>query len=108
MPRIIYNKLVRDRIPEIIQDAGKKYKVSVMDSNEYEKALLSKLLEEVEELIEAKQDERIKEIADVLEVLYSLIDYWKIDGNSVNNKKEQRAIDRGRFQKRIKLLYVEE
>ena len=47
--RIEYNKLIRDRIPEIIKEAGKTYSVVVMDDDEYKRSLLEKLLEEAKE-----------------------------------------------------------
>ena len=64
-----YNKLVRDRIPEIIAAQGEKPIFRVMDDLEYTIGLEKKLEEEFAEYLESKE---IEELADVFEVLYAL------------------------------------
>lgn len=73
-----YNKLVRDRIPEIIAAQGEKPIFRVMDDLEYTVGLEKKLEEEVAEYLESKE---IEELADVLEVLYALCE---AQGHSVD------------------------
>lgn len=108
MAKIVYNKLVRDRIPEIIKNSGKTSHIEIMNEKEYEKALLEKLQEEAYELFNASPGDRVKEIADVQEVLLAILNHWEIDLKTVSIKREKRAVERGSFNKRIKLLWVEE
>ena len=66
----IYNKLVRDKIPDIIEADNRISVTRILDDEEYEKELVNKLLEEAKEVENAKNDEEVvKELADVLEVL---------------------------------------
>lgn len=69
-------KLVRDKIPEIIEDSGKEPIIRVLDDTEYKEELLKKLYEEYNEVIEAKtKEETLEECSDVLEVLIALLEY---------------------------------
>jgi predicted house-cleaning noncanonical NTP pyrophosphatase (MazG superfamily) len=65
-------KLVRDRIPEIIQSEGRRAVTRVLDEAGYRQALLAKLIEEAQEASHATGDELPDELADVLEVLRAL------------------------------------
>lgn len=68
MKTITYNKLVRDRIPEIIEDSGKTCEVEVIDDKTYLEMLDEKLTEELNEYCESHN---IEELADLLEVVYA-------------------------------------
>ena len=71
-----YNKLVRDKIPEIIKDNGEEPIIRVLDDIEYKEELLKKLYEEYTEVIESKtKQETLEECSDVLEVLIALLEY---------------------------------
>lgn len=78
----VYNKLVRDNIPEIIEKDGKKSVIEIMDENEFLEELNKKLIEETEEYIE---DENIEEIADILEVIHGIL---KAKGTSLKKLKK--------------------
>jgi predicted house-cleaning noncanonical NTP pyrophosphatase (MazG superfamily) len=65
-----YNKLVRDKIPQIIEQSGDTYKIHRVEGNEFRLYLRKKLEEEVSEYLE---DENIEELADVLEVIHGLV-----------------------------------
>lgn len=68
-----YNKLVRDRIPEIILNSGKTCHTRILDTEEYLHELHTKLKEETKEYYEAKDDSSaIEELADLLEVIRAL------------------------------------
>ena len=71
--RKIYNKLVRDRIPEIIAADGRQFATEIMNEDEYRRALLAKLVEEAQEVASAEVDEIAKEIADLCEVIDALV-----------------------------------
>ena len=67
---IEYDKLIRDKIPEIIEQSGKKCIIEVMDNDTYIEYLDQKLNEE---LAEYQQDKSIEELADLLEVMYAVV-----------------------------------
>ena len=67
-----YNKLVRDKIPEIIKNNGENPIVRVLDDNEYKVELEKKLFEEYNEVIESNYSDRVEELADMLEVIDAL------------------------------------
>lgn len=106
----IYNKLVRDKIPEIIKADGGEPKVRFLNDQEFIAALLEKLKEEAEELTKAQADkqELIKEIGDVYEVIEAIMDYYKIERGEVIKLKNDRKIKRGGFKEKIFLESVNE
>lgn len=64
----VYNKLVRDRIPEIIKASGAECKTIILSDEEYLKMIDAKL---DEELCEYHKDQTIEELADLIEVIYA-------------------------------------
>ena len=97
-----YNKLVRDKIPEIIEQKGGKCTYRIADEKEYWEKLKWKLQEEIDEFLEAKNEE---ELADVHEVVDAILDFVA-DIHGLSNKKvealqKKKAEERGRFEKRI-------
>lgn len=103
-----YNKLVRDRIPEIIQASGKRCAVETMTATEYHQALLEKLVEEAQEACQAPPDELVTELADLHEVLAALMAAWQIDPEQVQQVQRQRRAERGGFDQRLRLLWTED
>ena len=93
-----FNKLVRDKIPELIKSKGLIPVVHIAKNKEYWLRLKEKLAEEVKEFI---ADENIKELADILEVLDAIVDYKKFKKNSILSVKNGKAKARGKFKKRI-------
>ncbi len=100
---IIYNKLVRDKIPEIIKNDGKECIIHKASDEEYRACLLDKVVEELEEFKERPSTE---ELADILEVIDSLIDYFDFDINEIKNIQERKRSKRGGFRDRIILEKV--
>ncbi|HLC91546.1 MAG TPA: nucleoside triphosphate pyrophosphohydrolase, partial [Candidatus Saccharimonadales bacterium] len=92
-----YNKLVRDKIPEILEARGKQVDVSVLDDKAYLKQLVEKLYEEVEEFDE---DHSVEEIADVIEVLAALAATLGISQKEIAEARIKKAAERGTFKKR--------
>lgn len=101
----IYNKLIRDRIPEIIENDYKTCATRILNDEEYLKCLKSKLLEECHEVMNAEGEDIKKEIADVLEVLENTL---HIDHQEVLSIREKKARSNGAFDKKIYLEYVED
>lgn len=101
----IYNKLIRDCIPEIIENDHKTCATRILNDEEYLKCLKSKLLEECHEVMNAEGEDIKKEIADVLEALENTL---HIDHQEVLSIKEKKAHSNGAFDKKIYLEYVED
>ncbi|GAA0228446.1 hypothetical protein ACFFQF_12530 [Haladaptatus pallidirubidus] len=99
-----YDKLVRDRIPEIIEENGETPKTNVTDGDEYERRLAEKLDEEVAEFHESGDPE---ELADVLEVVYALADRADVSPDELERLRVEKADDRGGFSAGIVLERVE-
>ena len=99
-----YDKLVRDKIPEIIGRTGKKATFRTLDEAEYKEYLEKKLDEEVAEFHESKS---IEELADIYEVMDALCavhsSYTRVRVEQMN-----KYVERGSFKKRICLIEVEE
>lgn len=87
------NKLVRDRIPEIIQASGKRCSIEPMSEPEYRQALLEKLVEEAQEARQASPEELVTELADLHKVLAALLTAWQIAPEHV--QQVQRRAERG-------------
>lgn len=104
----IHNKLVRDRIPEIIENDHKTCLTRILNDDEYLVCLKSKLLEECHEVMNAEGEDIKKEIADVLEVLEALENTLHIDHKEVLSIKEKKARSNGAFKNKIYLEYVED
>ncbi|MGM0502831.1 MAG: phosphoribosyl-ATP pyrophosphohydrolase [Bacillota bacterium] len=98
-----YDKLIRDKIPEIIKADGKECEVEVMDEKEYKNYLQDKLVEEVEEYIES---EEIEELADILEVMRAIAELEDVDFDEIDRIREAKKDERGGFEERLKLLQV--
>ena len=103
-----YNKLVRDRIPCIIQENGKQFAVEIMPEAEFRQALLEKLVEEAQEVPQAKLGGLINELADLQEVISAVLAAWGISPQAVQQVQDQRHAERGGFEQRFKLLWTED
>lgn len=100
-----YNKLVRDRIPEIIESSGSTCVTEVLSDDEYIKMIDEKL---DEELAEYHKDENIEELADLLEVIRAAAVARGYSVDELERVRAEKAEKRGGFDKRIKLLKVSE
>jgi predicted house-cleaning noncanonical NTP pyrophosphatase (MazG superfamily) len=105
--RKTHNKLVRDRIPEIIAAERRAYAIEIMGDVEYRQALLAKLVEEAQEAAEAEPGELAKELADLYEVIEALMIAFGLDKDAILAVQQKRHDERGGFEKRIILLWTE-
>lgn len=95
-------KLVRDLIPQIVRDSGMIPITRIISEEEYLEKLFDKLAEETEELKKSENiDQRIEELADVLEVLDAIRMYFEIHLRLVEEKKLKKCVERGGFNLRI-------
>lgn len=99
----VYNKLVRDKIPEIIEKSGKRCIIETMDKKTYLESLDNKLHEE---LAEYQQDKSIEELADLLEVIYAVASARGYSIEELERIRAEKAEKRGGFKDRIWLKEV--
>ena len=100
---IKYDKLVRDRIPEIIESSGKSCVIEVLSDEEYLKMLDAKL---DEELTEYHKDQNLEELADLLEVIYAATIARGYTLKELEQVRSQKAEKRGAFEKKLFLKEV--
>ncbi|MFM2331151.1 MAG: hypothetical protein RLZZ26_658 [Candidatus Parcubacteria bacterium] len=91
-----YNKLVRDRIPEILDGKGVSYEKRVATFEEYKTELIKKLAEEVAEFGEAGAPEELADVLEVVSALKELPEY-----KNVEQLRQQKLAERGGFRGRI-------
>jgi len=103
-----YNKLIRDRIPEIIKEAGWKPAVRILKKNEFLNAIKKKVFEEAEELIQARDKKGIiDEIVDIQELLDVLTLEIGLSKPKVKKLQTAKRKKRGGFKKRLFLIKEE-
>ena len=100
----VYNKLVRDKIPEIIEADGRKCKTEILSEEAYLKMVDAKL---DEELAEYHKDQNIEELADLLEVIYAAAQARGYSVEELERVRVAKVEKRVAFQKRILLKETE-
>ena len=103
MAKKLYHKLVRDRIPEIIEQSGKTCVVSTLSDEEYLRMIDEKLNEE---LSEYHADGSIEELADLMEVIYAAAKARGYTIEQLETVRVDKAQRRGAFDKKILLKEV--
>jgi len=105
----IYNKLVRDRIPEIIISGGSVPNVKKLNKKDYQLELKKKFIEESKELVKSnKKTEVLNELSDIYELLISTAKQYKTELTNIRKVALKKRKNRGGFEKRLFLNYVEE
>lgn len=105
MAETIYNKLVRDKIPELIRGEGKEPITRTLEGEDFLVALDQKLREEVEEYIE---NPSVEELADIMEVLEAIVAMRRIPQPELRRAKNAKALKRGTFHEKVFLEKVVE
>lgn len=104
--KYIYNKLVRDRLPENINSMeGRKCNFKILNNDEYLKELDKKLFEETHEFIE---EHSIEELADLMEVIFAIMKDRNISIEDIENARKIKNNKKGSFNDKIYLIYVEQ
>lgn len=101
---VIYNKLVRDRIPELIKKQGETPSIRILEREEYHRHLEAKLDEEVGEY---HRDKNAEELADILEVVFALAESNGVTRHELMEVYQKKHDARGGFGKRIFLISKE-
>ena len=102
---IRYDKLVRDKIPSIIEASGKTAVTDKILPENMQAALDRKFQEEVKEYLESHS---VEEMADVLEVLHGIAFHTGIGWNQVEAERLRKKEERGGFEEGIRLIEVRE
>lgn len=105
MKKIPYNKLVRNRIPEILQEAGKKGRFEQVEGAAYRKRLDEKLMEEVQEFLASGS---LEELADIGEVMHAILEYEGISLEAFQKARQDKLVDKGGFSQGYVLKEVQE
>ena len=101
---IKYNKAIRDKIPEIIAESGKKYNLKQLDDESFLAELETKLTEEVNEYAESKD---VEELADLLEVIYRISELRGVSSDELDEIRKDKAEKRGKFDSNLFLIDTE-
>ena len=101
-----YNKLVRDKIPEVINNSdGKKANYKILNDNEYLQELDKKLFEEAHEFVE---EHSVEELADLMEVIYAIMKTKNISFEDVKIARDIKNDRKGAFNDKVYLISVEQ
>ncbi|MEA4821711.1 MAG: nucleoside triphosphate pyrophosphohydrolase [Erysipelotrichales bacterium] len=103
MNSIIYNKLVRDKIPDIIERSGKIAITEILSDEQYIKMLDKKLIEELDEYQNSKD---VEELADLLEVIFTIVEAKGIHIMEFEQIRKDKEDKRGGFKQKILLKEV--
>ena len=101
----IYHKLIRDRIPEIIETQGQCCIVKQLSDEAYQEMVEAKL---DEELAEYHKDQNLEELADLMEVIYAAAEARGYTREELEQVRRKKAAERGEFRKRLLLLEVQD
>ena len=105
----IYNKLVRDRIPEIIAAGGKSFRTRILEEKEYHSEIRKKLHEELSEYEDTDNNEdALEELADLLELIHAAASVHGATYSQLEEIRQRKAEKRGGFNERIFLIEVED
>ena len=102
---LTYNKLIRDNNVKIMEDKGCKVRYEILDNERYGKELDKKLKEEVNEYLE---DYSVEEMADVMEVIYAILEYRGTNMEEVEKIRIEKREKKGAFKNKVFLKDVEE
>ena len=104
--KYIYNKLVRDKIPQEINNTeGRTANYKILNDDEYLNELDRKLFEEAHEFIE---EHSVEELGDLMEVIYAIMKLKKISVAEVEDTRENKKKRKGAFDDKIYLIDVEQ
>ena len=104
MGTIKYNKAIRDKIPEIIAESGKKCNTKQLDDESFLAELEKKLSEEVNEYTESKD---VEELADLLEVIYRISELRGVNSDKLDKIRKDKTEKRGKFDSNLFLIDAE-
>ena len=96
-----YNKAVRDKIPDIINESGANCIVETLSDEQFLPEMEKKLREEVEEYFKSRSP---VELADVIEVIYRIVELRNISREELEEMRIEKLETRGGFKKNLFLI----
>lgn len=103
--KVVYNEAIRDRIPEIIRGTAKTPVIQVIEDRAEHKKYLEEKLDE--ELTEYKESGKVEELADLVEVVYGILDMSGVSIDEFEGIRKEKNDARGAFKDRLFLVEVE-
>ena len=103
MNRITYNRLVRNKIPQIIEADDKEVIYEILSTDDYMTMLDDKLGEEMMEYQDSKD---VEKLADILEVVYSIARLKGVSSSELEAMRQKKAEQKGDFSDKIFLKEV--
>lgn len=104
-----YNKLVRDKIPQVIENSGLQFETCILSEEEYKKEVTKKFMEELHEFEETDNPkDAVEELADILELIHAAAELNGSSFEEVEKIRIKKAEKRGGFRDRIFLIEVED
>ncbi|MEK4453435.1 nucleoside triphosphate pyrophosphohydrolase [Paenibacillus sp. FSL L8-0506] len=103
----VYEKLVRDKIPQIIEASGSKCEIRILENFEHEDSLKTKMQEELKEFLDASEDHQLEELADLVEVIHSFVRSKGVGVEELERIRKAKHEERGGFDEKIMLMSVE-
>lgn len=100
----VYNKLVRDKIPQVIEEDERRCETSIVPKEQLLPLLEDKLKEEVNEFM---QDRNLEELADIMEVVFGLAENLGYSEEELLKKREEKKEARGGFKEGVFLKTVD-
>lgn len=105
----VYNKLVRDLIPQVIEKSGSKYTTRILKPSEHLAEIKNKLFEEVKEFAETNnRQDALEELADILELIHAALPIHEATYEELENIRFAKKEKRGGFEEGIYLIEVED
>lgn len=104
-----YNKLVRDKIPQVIETHGLQFETRILSEEEYKTEVAKKFAEELCEFEETDSpQDAVEELADILELIHAAAELNGSSFTEVEEVRAKKAEKRGGFKERIFLIEVED
>ena len=108
-PMPVYNKLVRDLIPQVIKNSGSKFTTRTLDPSEHLTEIKKKLHEEVQEFQRTMNHiSALEELADILELIHAALPLHEATYEDLEKVRIAKKQKRGGFEKGIYLIEVED
>jgi predicted house-cleaning noncanonical NTP pyrophosphatase (MazG superfamily) len=103
--KVYHRKLVRDKIPQIIEACKEQFETRILDKDEFEFELKKKLVEEAKELQECDEGGLKNELCDVLELIKSIAKHYNIPFKEIQSQQRIKREKGGTFKKRVFLIW---
>lgn len=105
----VYNKVIRDHIPEVMLAAGKTFTVRTLEQGDFIAGLKTKLTEELEEVMVATDKESmLEELADLVEVIYAIVEHSEVSIEEFERVRVTKREEKGGFEKGLWLESVKD